>query len=86
MNFIQSSMSIESSGTFDLNNQNQLTEKSFSVKSNSNIKDSTVLDEIGTLISNVGKLYIYGVSDREVLIYSKTGNILKSINCSGCKR
>lgn len=78
---IQKSMSIESSSVFGLNSQNQLSEKSFSNKSLITVKDSTVLDELGQLTSNVGKSYIYGISEREVVIYSKTGNILKSINC-----
>lgn len=79
LEFFKASSSISSSFTFGLNSNKNLSEFILSPNGKVNVKDSTVLNSIHK--SNSTKNYMLGLTDRSVLIYTKTGSLIREIMC-----
>ncbi|MFP5470603.1 MAG: hypothetical protein ACLGGV_03330 [Bacteroidia bacterium] len=75
------SQNIATSSIYSLDSLGRIVEIKLSEKVHKKIKDSSVLNSLHVSSSVKGKNYLIGIKDREISIYSKSGDLLKEISC-----
>ena len=75
------SQNISSSSVYSLDSMGRIVEIKLSEKASYRVKDSSVFNSLLVSHSVKGKNYLIGVKDREINVYSKSGDLLKEISC-----